>query len=67
MPKWVLRRTEATPTPDLRASEIASLIARVPITKPKPFWPSSAAAAGATRFGKSFGLGLMRPRRRRSR
>src|SRR6059058_5426049 len=67
MPKWVLLRAEATPIPDLRASEIASAMARVPITNPKPFWPSSAAAAGATRFGKSLGLGLMRPRRRRSR
>src|SRR2546430_12546385 len=67
MPKWVLLRAEATPIPDLRASEIASAMARVPITNPKPFWPSRAAAAGATRFGKSLGLGLMRPRRRRSR
>ncbi len=67
MPKWVLLRAETTPIPDLRASEIASAMARVPITNPKPFWPSSAAAAGVTRLGKSLGFGLTSPRRTRSR
>src|SRR5215472_9510626 len=49
MPKWVLRRADTTPMPSSRAIAIASCIARVPTTKPKPFCPSSAAATGVTR------------------
>ena len=50
MPKCVLRRTETTPTPNSRAIAIASCIARVPTTKPKPFCPSKPAATGVTRL-----------------
>jgi hypothetical protein len=67
MPKWVLRRADTTPTPNSRAIAIASRIARVPTTKPKPFCPSNAAATGVTRSGSSTGRGLISPRRRRSR
>ena len=67
MPKWVLVRTDTTPMPNSRAMAIASCIARVPVTKPKPFCPSSAAATGVTRFGSSTGDALIRPRRTRSR
>ena len=67
MPKCVLRLAETTPMPNSRAMSIASAMARVPITKPKPFSPSSVAATGVTRFGSSFGLGLIRPLRTRSR
>ena len=67
MPKCVLRRTETMPMPKSRAMLIASRIARVPITKPKPSLPSSEAATGVTRRGSSAGRGLIRPRRSRSR
>ena len=67
MPKWVLRRTDTTPMPNSRAIAIASCIARVPTTKPKPLRPSSVAATGVTRLGSSAGHGLIRPRRTRSR
>jgi len=67
MPKWVLRRTDTTPIPKSRAIAIASLIARMPTTNPKPSCPSSDAAAGVTRSGASAGAGLIRPRRTRSR
>ena len=53
MPKWVLRRTDTTPMPNSRAIAIASCIARMPTTKPKPFRPSKAAATGVTRSGAS--------------
>ena len=62
-----IRRAETTPTPNSRAIAIASPIARMPTTKPNPFWPSSEAATGVTRCGASCGRGLIRPRRRRSR
>ena len=55
---------QTSPMPNSRAMSIASRIARVPTTKPKPSWPSSAAATGVTRCGASAGRGLIRPRRR---
>ena len=67
MPKCVERRADTTPMPNSRAIAMASAMARVPITKPKPFWPSRVAATGVTRFGARSGLGLIRPLRTRSR
>jgi hypothetical protein len=67
MPKCVLRRADTMPMPNSCAIAIASCIARVPTTKPNPFWPSSEAAAGVTLSGESSGFGLTRPRRTRSR
>ena len=67
MPKCVERRAETTPMPNSRAMAMASAMARVPMTKPKPFSPSSVAATGVTRFGARSGLGLIRPSRTRSR
>ena len=67
MPKCVERRADTTPMPNSRAIAIASAMARVPITKPKPFSPSSVAATGVTRLGASSGLGLISPSRTRSR
>ncbi len=55
MPKCVERRADTTPMPNSRAMAMASCIARVPITKPKPLSPSSEAATGVTRFGTRLG------------
>ena len=67
MPKCVLRRADTTPMPNSRAMAMASCIARMPTTKPKPFSPSSEAATGVTRLGARWGLGLISPLRTRSR
>ena len=67
MPKCVERRADTMPMPNSRAMAIASAMARMPITKPKPFSPSRVAATGVTRLGTSLGLGLIRPARTRSR
>ena len=67
MPKCVERRAETTPMPNSRAIAIASCIARMPMTKPKPFSPSSVAATGVTRLGLRLGFGLISPARTRSR
>jgi len=67
MPKCVDRRAETTPMPNSLAIAMASCIARVPITKPKPFSPSRVAATEVTRLGARLGLGLMTPLRTRSR
>ena len=67
MPKCVERRAETTPMPNSRAMAMASAMARVPITKPKPFSPSREAATGVTRLGARLGFGLIRPARTRSR
>ena len=67
MPKCVERRADTTPMPNSRAMAMASCMARVPITKPKPFSPSREAATGVTRLGSRLGLGLIRPARTRSR
>ena len=53
MPKWVERRADTTPMPNSRAIAIASLMAHIPTTKPKAFWPSREAATGVTRSGFS--------------
>ena len=50
MPKCVERRAETTPMPNSRAIAMASCIARMPMTKPKPFSPSRVAATGVTRW-----------------
>ncbi len=67
MPKCVERRAETTPMPNSRAMVMASVIARMPMTKLKPFSPSRVAATGVTFLGLRFGFGLMTPARTRSR
>jgi len=64
-PQWELLWAAATPTPDSRASVIASCMARSATTWPMPAPPSTTALDGPVRRTRISGLALIVPLRRR--